>query len=199
VQRGKYVMEVLLGTPPPPAPPVVPALPENAELRTGHVAKPLSVRQRMEEHRKNPACAGCHKMMDPIGFSLENFDVLGVWRTNDSGYRIDSAGTMFDGAKLDGPASLRQAILGHSDLFLQTFAENLLAYGLGRVVEPSDMPVVRSVAKEAARNNNRFSALVMAIVKSTPFQMRRAEEKIPAATDDIVMNRAEKAAAAGQQ
>ncbi len=105
---------------------------------------------------------------------------------------------MFDGAKLDGPASLRQAILSHSDVFLRTFAENLLAYGLGRVVEPSDMPVVRSMAKEAARNNNRFSALVLAIVKSTPFQMRRAEEKIPGATDDIVMNRAEKAAA-GQQ
>jgi hypothetical protein len=189
VQRGKYVMEVLLGTPPPPAPPNVPALPENAELRTGHVAKPLSVRQRLEEHRKNPACAGCHKMMDPIGFSLENFDVLGVWRTNDSGYRIDPSGKMFDGAKLDGPASLRQAILGHSDLFLQTVTENLLAYGLGRVLEPSDMPVVRSVAREAARSNNRFSALVLAIVKSTPFQMRRAEEAGPAVTDDVVADR----------
>ncbi len=189
VQRGKYVMEVLLGTPPPPPPPNVPALPENAELRTGHVAKPLSVRQRLEEHRKNPNCAGCHKMMDPIGFSLENFDVLGVWRTNDSGFRIDPSGKMFDGAKLDGPASLRQAILGHSDLFLQTFTENLLAYGIGRVLEPSDMPVVRSVAREAARNNNRFSTLVLAIVKSTPFQMRRAEENSPAATDDVVANR----------
>jgi cytochrome c551/c552 len=188
VQRGKYVMEVLLGTPPPPAPPNVPALPENAESRTGHVAKPLSVRQRLEEHRKNPNCAGCHKMMDPIGFSLENFDVLGVWRTNDSGYRIDPSGTMFDGAKLDGPASLRQAILGHSDLFLETFAGNLLAYGMGRVLEPSDMPVVRSVVKEAGRNNDRFSALVLAIVKSTPFQMRRAEENTPAVTDDVVAN-----------
>ena len=187
VQRGKYVMEVLMGTPPPPAPPNVPALPENAESRTGHVAKPLSVRQRLEEHRKNPACAGCHKMMDPIGFSLENFDVVGVWRTNDSGFRIDPTGTMFDGAKLNGPASLRQAILGHSDLFLQTVAENLLAYGVGRVLEPSDMPVVRSVVKEAGKNNDRFSALVMAIVKSTPFQMRRAEEKAPVAGDDIVL------------
>jgi cytochrome c553 len=189
VQRGKYVMEVLLGTPPPPAPPNVPALPENAELRTGHVAKPLSVRQRLEEHRKNAACAGCHKMMDPIGFSLENFDVLGVWRTNDSGYRIDPSGKMFDGQKLDGPASLRVAILGHSDLFLQTVTENLLAYGLGRVLEPSDMPVVRSVAREAAHNDNRFSALVLAVVKSTPFQMRRAEENVPAVTDDVVANR----------
>ncbi len=181
-------MEVLLGTPPPPAPANVPALPENAESRTGHVAKPLSVRQRLEEHRTNPACAGCHKMMDPIGFSLENFDVLGVWRTNDSGSHIDPSGTMFDGAKLDGPASLRQAILGHSDLFLETFAGNLLAYGMGRVLEPSDMPVVRSVVKEAGRNNDRFSALVLAIVKSTPFQMRRAEENTPAVTDDVVAN-----------
>lgn len=189
VQRGKYVMEVLLGTPPPPPPPNVPLLPENAELRTGHVAKPLSVRQRLEEHRKNPNCAGCHKMMDPIGFSLENFDVLGVWRINDSGFRIDPSGKMFDGAKLDGPASLRQAILAHSDLFLQTFTENLLAYGIGRVLEPSDMPVVRSVAREAARNNNRFSTLVLAIVKSTPFEMRRAEENTAAPTDDVVLNR----------
>ncbi len=194
VQRGKYVMEVLLGTPPPPPPPNVPALPENAESRTGHVAKPLSVRQRLEEHRKNPNCAGCHKMMDPIGFALENFDVVGVWRTNDSGFRIDPSGKMFDGAKLDGPASLRQAILGHSDLFLQTFTENLLAYGIGRVLEASDMPVVRSVAKEAGRNNDSFSALVLAIVKSTPFQMRTAEEKSPAAGDDIVMNKVEKTA-----
>jgi hypothetical protein len=189
VQRGKYVMEVLLGTPPPPAPPNVPALPENAESRTGHVAKPLSVRARLEEHRKNAACAGCHKLMDPIGFSLENFDVVGVWRTNDSGFRIDSAGTMFDGARLNGPASLRQAILGHSDLFLQTIGGNLLAYGMGRVLEPADMPVVRSVVKEAARSDNKFSALVLAVVKSLPFQMRRAEESATPATDDVVANR----------
>ena len=175
VQRGKYVMEVLLGTPPPPPPPNVPALPENAESRTGHAAKPLSVRQRLEDHRVNPNCAGCHKLMDPIGFSLENFDTVGVWRTNDSGFPIDSTGVMFDGANLNGPASLRQAILGHADLFLETFAGNLLSYAMGRVLEPSDMPVVRAVVKEAAENDSRFSALVMAVVKSVPFQMRRAE------------------------
>jgi hypothetical protein len=189
VQRGKYVMEVLLGTPPPPKPANVPELPENSESRTGHVSKPLSVRVRLEEHRKNAACAGCHRMMDPIGFSLENFDVLGVWRTNDSGFAIDASGTMFDGEKLDGPASLRRALVNHSDLFLETFAGNLLAYGVGRVLlEPTDMPVVRSVVKEAARSNDRFSALVLAIVKSTPFQMRRAEENAPAVTDDVVAN-----------
>jgi hypothetical protein len=175
VQRGKYVMEVLLGTPPPPAPPNVPALPENADSRTGHAEKFLSVRQRMEEHRSNPACAGCHKMMDPIGFSLENFDAVGVWRTNDSGFRIDPAGQMFDGAKLDGPASLRQAILNHSDAFISTFTENLLAYGLGRVIDSSDMPAVRAIDRAAAARNNQFSSFVLAIVKSEPFQYRRAE------------------------
>jgi Protein of unknown function (DUF1592)/Protein of unknown function (DUF1588)/Protein of unknown function (DUF1587)/Protein of unknown function (DUF1585)/Protein of unknown function (DUF1595) len=175
VQRGKYVMEVLLGTPPPPAPPNVPALPENADSRTGHAEKFLSVRQRMEEHRSNAACAGCHKMMDPIGFSLENFDAVGVWRTNDSGFRIDPAGQMFDGAKLDGPASLRQAILNHSDAFISTFTENLLAYGLGRVIDASDMPAVRAIDRAVAARNNQFSSFVLAIVKSEPFQYRRAE------------------------
>jgi hypothetical protein len=176
VQRGKYVMEVLLGTPPPPPLPNVPALPENSELRTGHVAKPLSVRERMEAHRADPVCAACHKMMDPIGFALENFDPLGVWRTRDSGFPIDSTGQMFDGAKLDGPASLRQALLNHSDSFLGTFTENLMAYGVGRVPEYWDMPVIRSIEREAARNGNRFSAFVMGIVKSPAFQLRRAEE-----------------------
>jgi hypothetical protein len=176
VQRGKYVMEVLLGTPPPPPPPNVPALPENADLRTAHVAKPLSVRERLEQHRKDANCAGCHKLMDPIGFALENFDAVGLWRTNDSGFRIDPSGTMFDGQKLNGPASLRQAVLNHSDAFLGTLTENLLAYGLGRVPESYDMPVVRAIAHDAERNGNRFSSFVLGIVKSAPFQMRRADE-----------------------
>jgi Protein of unknown function (DUF1592)/Protein of unknown function (DUF1588)/Protein of unknown function (DUF1587)/Protein of unknown function (DUF1595)/Protein of unknown function (DUF1585) len=176
VQRGKYVMEVLLGTPPPPPPPNVPALPENSDSRTGHIAKFLSVRERMEEHRKNPACAGCHKMMDPIGFALENYDVVGVWRTHDSGFQIDASGEMFDGSKLNGPASLREAILGHSDMFLQTFTENLLSYGIGRVLEPSDMPAVRAIAKSAGASKNRFSSFILAIAQSEPFQMRREEQ-----------------------
>jgi hypothetical protein len=180
VQRGKYVMEVLLGTPPPPPPPNVPALPENSDSRTGHVAKPLSVRERVEEHRANPACAGCHKMMDPIGFALENFDAVGVWRTNDSGFRIDPSGQMFDGAKLTGPSSLRQALLNHSDVFISNLTENLLAYGLGRVLEYYDMPTVRGIDREAARSNNQFSAFILGIVKSAPFQMRRAEENTQA-------------------
>ena len=182
VQRGKYVMEVLLGVPPPPPPPNVPALPENADLRTGHVAKPLSVRERLEEHRKNPTCAGCHQLMDPIGFALENFDAVGVWHTNDSGFKIDPSGKMFDGAKLSGPVSLRQAVLNHSDAFLGTFTENLLAYGLGRVPESFDMPVVRAIGRDAARTGNRFSSYILGVVKSTPFQMRRAEEADSATT-----------------
>ena len=166
VQRGKWVLEVLMGTPPPPAPPNVPALPENSDGRTGHVAKPQSVRERMEQHRKDPACAGCHKLMDPIGFSLENFDVMGVWRTNDSGFRVDPSGTMFDGVKLNGPSSLRQALLTHSDSFIGTFTENLLAYGLGRVIDHNDMPTVRAIARDAARNNNHFSSFILGTVKT---------------------------------
>ena len=176
VQRGKYVMEVILGTPPPPPPPNVPALPENSDSRTGHAEKLLSVRQRMEEHRANPVCAACHKMMDPIGFALDNFDAVGVWRTMDSGFRVDSSGQMFDGAKLDGPVSLREALLKHSDAFISAFTENLLAYGLGRVIDYRDMPTVRAIDRAAAAHNNQFSSFILAIVKSEPFQYRRAEE-----------------------
>ena len=173
VQRGKYVMEVILGTPPPPPPPNVPPLKENSPSGD---AKVLSVRERMEQHRQNEPCASCHKMMDPIGFALENFDAVGAWRNNDSGFPIDAAGQMFDGSKLDGPGGLRRAILNHSDAFIGTFTESLLAYGLGRVIDYRDMPVVRSIEHQAAAKNNRFSAFVMGIVDSTPFRMDRAEE-----------------------
>ncbi len=181
VSRGKYVLEVLMGTPPPPPLPNVPALKEAHET-----AKPLSVRERLEEHRSNPACSSCHKLMDPIGFALENFDAVGAWRTNDNGFRVDAAGNMFDGAKLDGPVSLRQALLNHSDSFLGTFTENLLAYGIGRVIDYRDMPFVRSIEHEAARNNNRFSAFILGVVKSPAFQMRRAEEGDSLPTDVVV-------------
>jgi hypothetical protein len=170
VARGKYVMEVLLGTPPPSPPPNVPPLKEAAD--TGKI---LSVREKMEEHRANAVCAACHKMMDPIGFALENYDAVGVWRTKDSGFPIDATGQMFDGSKLDGPASLRQAILNHKDSFLGSFSENLLSYATGRVLEPSDMPFVRSIAHQAARNGNHFSSYIMSVVQSAPFRMRRAE------------------------
>jgi hypothetical protein len=171
VQRGKWVMEVLLGTPPPPPPPNVPALKETADI-----GKPVPVRERLEEHRRNPACAGCHQLMDPIGFALENFDAVGAWRTNDSGFRVDASGKMFDGARLDGPVSLRQAILNRTDAFIGTFTENLLSYGLGRVIDYHDMPFVRGIEREAARNNSRFSSFILGVVKSPSFQMRRVEE-----------------------
>jgi mono/diheme cytochrome c family protein len=181
VARGKYVMEVLLGTPPPSPPPNVPPLKESAD--TGKI---LSVREKMEEHRANAVCAACHKMMDPIGFALENYDAVGVWRTKDSGFPIDATGQMFDGAKLDGPASLRQAILNHKDSFLGSFTENLLSYAAGRVLEPSDMPAVRAIAHQAARNNNHFSSYIMGVVQSAPFRMRRAEAPEPVRTDAIL-------------
>jgi hypothetical protein len=177
VARGKYVMEVLLGTPPPSPPPVIPPLEQ-----AGEPGKLMSIRQKMEAHRSNAVCAACHKMMDPIGFALENYDGVGVWRTKDSGFPIDATGKMFDGAKLDGPASLRKAILNHTDSFLGTFSENLLSYASGRVLEPGDMPAVRAVERQAARNNDKFSAFVLAVVNSGPFRMRRAGAGEPAHT-----------------
>lgn len=169
--RGKWIMDNLLGAPPPNPPPNVPPLKENAEG-----AKPLPVRVRLEEHRTNPACAGCHKMMDPIGLSLENFDAVGAWRIHDNGFPVDPVGKLVDGTKVDGPVSLRLSLVEHSDAFLRTFTEKLLTYALGRGIEYYDMPAVRAIDREAARNDNRFSWFVVGIVKSTPFQMKRAED-----------------------
>lgn len=121
-------------------------------------------------------------MMDPIGLALENFDAVGLWRVNDGGFKIDATGKMFDGAKLDGPVSLRQAILSHSDAFIGGFTESLMSYGLGRVIDYRDMPFVRAAEREAGRNDNRFSAFILGIVKSPPFQLRKADEAEPATT-----------------
>ncbi len=170
VQRGKYVLEVVLGTPPPPPPPNVPPLKEN-----GDGEKALSVRERMESHRASEPCRSCHKLMDPIGLAMENFDGIGIWRRNDSGVRIDASGELFDGTKLNGPVSLRQAILNHSDAFIGSFTESLLAYGMGRVLEPFDMPAIRAIEKSATKQNNRMSAFVLGVVNSAPFQMRRVD------------------------
>jgi len=130
------------------------------------------LRERMEEHRKNPACAGCHKVMDPIGFSLENFDAVGQWRTMDEGAEIDPAGVMFNGAKMDGPVSLREILLAKPDIFAGVFAEKLMTYGLGRGLQYYDMPAVRAIVRDAGRNGYRFSSIVLGIVKSTAFQMK---------------------------
>ncbi len=171
VARGKYVLEVLLGTPPPSPPPVVPPLAEAVDNQ-----KVLRVRDRMEQHRASPACSGCHQIMDPIGLALENFDAVGVWRTKDSGIPIDPSGRMFDGMDLDGPAGVRQALLDRTDSFLRGFTESLLAYGLGRVTDHRDMPTVRRIMQEADANDNRSASFVLGIVKSAPFQMSRLPE-----------------------
>jgi len=167
VSRGKWVLENLLGVPPPLPPPNVPAIDESPEA-----AKASSLRQKMEIHRGNPTCAACHRIMDPIGFTLENFDLVGRWRTSDGNTPIDATGQLFDGTPLDGPVSLRKALLARSDVFVRTTTEKLMTYGTGRALKYYDMPVVRQIARDAATNDYRFSSLVLGVVKSDPFQMK---------------------------
>jgi mono/diheme cytochrome c family protein len=170
VQRGKWILTNILGTPPTPPPPNVPELKEN-----GETDKPLSVRERMEAHRANAVCAGCHKIMDPFGFALENFDAIGQWRKNDDGAAIDPAVTVFNGAAVDGPAGLRRMLLSRPETFAGVMTEKLLTYALGRGLEYYDMPAVRAIVRDAAGRNFRFSALVSGIVDSTPFRMKMAK------------------------
>lgn len=167
VARGKYVLEVVVGAPPPAPPAVVPPFKESVNNE-----KVSTVRERMEAHRENPVCNACHQIMDPIGLALENFDAIGRWRANDSGLPIDSSSRLYDGTPLDGPIGLRKAILDRSEAVIGSFAENLLAYGVGRVLDYRDMPTVRSIARAAAGQENRFSAFVLGVVNSAPFQMR---------------------------
>jgi len=172
VMRGQWILSVLMGTPPPNPPPNVPPLMENEEGK-----KLLSVRERLSEHRKSAACSSCHSVMDPIGYSLDNFDPVGAWRTKDSGYDIDPSGTLYDGTKVAGPKDLQQFLKGREELFLRNFTQHLLMYALGRVTQSYDMPAVRAIAQEAARTDNKFSSFVMGIVRSTPFQMKKAEPR----------------------
>jgi mono/diheme cytochrome c family protein len=167
VQRGKWILTNVLGLPPDPPPPNVPALKEHADP-----GKPTSLRERLEQHRANPACAGCHRVMDPIGFSLENFDAVGQWRTDDEGAKIDPTGTLFNGAKVDGPVALRQMLTSRPETFGGVFTEKLLTYALGRGVQFYDMPTVRGILKEAAPKDYRVSTIVLGIVKSPAFQMK---------------------------
>jgi hypothetical protein len=167
VSRGKWVLENLLGVPPPLPPPNVPAIDESPEA-----AKASSLRQKMEIHRGNPTFAACHRIMDPIGFTLENFDLVGRWRTRDGNAPIDATSQLFDGTPLDGPVSLRKALLARSDVFVRTATEKLMTYGTGRALKYYDMPVVRQIARDAAKNDYRFSSLVLGIVKSDSFQMK---------------------------
>jgi hypothetical protein len=168
VTRGKWVLENVLGAPPPQPPPGVET---NLEKDAAQV-KVTSVRQRLELHRTNPVCASCHQLMDPIGFALENFDNTGKWRSLDGRTPIDASGALVDGTRLNGPATLRQALLAKSGVFAGVFAERLLTYAVGRGMRPQDMPAVRAITGAAARDRYRFSSFVMAIVTSAPFQMK---------------------------
>ena len=168
--RGKWILANVLGTPPPPPPPLVPALKESSG--EGRV---LSMRERMAEHRANPACAGCHKLMDPIGFSFENYDAVGRWRSAEDGKRIDAAGSLPDGSKFEGVAGLRRALLSRPELFAGTITEKLLTYALGRGVEYYDAPTIRKILAGTEATDFRFTSLILGIVNSTPFQMRRSQ------------------------
>ena len=159
--RGKWVLSALLGTPPPDPPPIVPAL----------KSLPLPMREVMALHDVNAACVSCHRIMDPIGIALDNFDQAGKWRTQVGGSAIDPSTELFDGTKVNGPADLRNAIRAHSDQFINTLTQKLFTYGMGRGATYQDLPLIRSITRDAARNNNRFSAIILGIVKSAPFQM----------------------------
>src|SRR5688572_22886118 len=153
VVRGKWILDNVVGSPPPPPPPEVPALPD------AQGAKPLTMRARMEQHRANPACAACHKVMDPMGLALENFDAVGGWRTHDNGQAVDTAGQLTDGTRIDGVTSLREALLKRPEVFVTTATEKLLTYALGRGLEPEDMPAVRAIVHDAEREGDRKSVV----------------------------------------
>jgi len=171
VVRGKWVLDNILGTPPAPPPPDIPPLKEAEEGQ-----KPRTIREQMAEHRSNPVCASCHKVMDPIGFALENFDAVGAWRDREPGGPIDASGELADGTKIDGVVTLRQAVLRRPDVFVGTMTEKMLTYALGRGLGPADMPVVRSIVRDAAKNDYHFSSLVFGVINSLPFQMRKAQD-----------------------
>jgi hypothetical protein len=172
VVRGKWILENLLGTPLPPPPPDVPAL-EETQKKTEQV---LTMRETIARHRANPVCASCHAMMDPLGLSLENFDFVGRWRDVDETVTpIDASGTLPDGTKFNGPAGLRQVLLAQPERFVSTLTEKMLIYALGRGLEYYDMPAVRKITREAAANNYKAASLVLGVVNSLPFQMRRPQ------------------------
>jgi hypothetical protein len=169
VLRGKWILDNLFGSPPPAPPPDVPALAENDPTA------PRTMREQLERHRASPSCAACHKLMDPIGFALENFDAVGAWRArSESGATLDTADVMADGTRIDGVAGLRAAITARTDVFVRTFVEKLFVYALGRGLEPTDMPAVRAVVRGARANGYRFSAIAIGITRSVPFRMRLA-------------------------
>jgi hypothetical protein len=172
VMRGKWVMEVLMGTPPPPPPPGVPALEATAGVAKGHV---LTTRERMEMHRASPVCRSCHLFMDPIGLALDNYDVTGKWRIKEAGNPLDTHGQLYDGTELASPKDLLNALLKRPDPLLRNFTVNLMAYALGRRVEPYDMPTVRQIVRDAEKNGNKMSSFILGVVNSPAFRMQKAE------------------------
>ena len=169
VQRGKWVMEVLLASPPPAPPPNVPALDDG--VKVGEGGKLLTTRERMEEHRRNPQCTSCHKVIDPLGLALENFDVTGAYRIKDNEVPVDVVGDLYDGTRMEGPSGLRTALMKHADMFLTSFTESLMTYALGRRLEHTDMPAVRAIVRDAGKKGDRLSAYVMGVVNSSAFRM----------------------------
>jgi hypothetical protein len=168
VVRGKWILENILGAPPPQPPPGV----ETNLEKDPEQVKVTSLRQRLEVHRASPTCAACHRLMDPVGLALENFDHTGKWRDTDGGAAIDASGQLADGTKVNGAESLRRALLTRSDVFVTVLAEKLLTYAVGRPMRPEDMPAVRTVVRGAAPGGHRFSSLILEVVKTPQFQMR---------------------------
>ena len=165
-------MEVLLGTPPPPPPPNVPVLDETSDSKNG---KMLTVAEQMAVHRSNPACTSCHVVIDPIGLSLDHFDVTGAWRIKDRGVPVNTSGELYDGTKLSGAADLRAALMKRQDVIVSHFTEMLMAYAVGRRVEPYDMPTIRAIVRSAAPNDYKMSDLILGVAKSAAFRTARAE------------------------
>jgi hypothetical protein len=169
VIRGKWILENFLGTPPPPPPGNVPSLKDNT------VSANLPIRERLAEHRSNVACASCHRLIDPVGFSLEQFDAVGRWRTMEEGKPVDSAGGLPDGSQFEGISGLEQALLKRPELFVRTMTEKLFTFALGRAPEEFDAPAIRKIVRDARATNYRFSSLIVGIATSTPFQMRTSQ------------------------
>jgi hypothetical protein len=172
VFRGKWIMEVLLGSPPPPPPPDVPDLEETKDAKDG---KFLSVAEQMAMHRANPACRSCHVVIDPLGLALDNFDVTGAWRIKDRGVPVDPAGELYDGTPINGAADLRAALVARSDVVVTHFTEMLMAYALGRRVEYYDMPAIRQIVRDAEPQGYRLSSLILGVAKSAAFQSVQVE------------------------
>ncbi len=172
VERGKWVLTNLLGVPPQPPPPNIPSLDT-----TSTDGKVLSLRERMEKHRANPTCAGCHKVMDPIGFALESYDGIGRWRKTEDGAPIDTSGTLFNGATIDGVVGLRRNIVAHPEIFVGVMTEKMLTYALGRGLEYYDMPAVRRIVHDAKTKDFRFSSIVLGVARSTPFQWKEVRSQ----------------------